>query len=162
MSIKIELNDGAAGLFRSMVVKRCAELKEQILFLTDELKANEELLKQLSSEAFPDIARPHTIYGGKNIVTEEKPIIAEYSKNWTWEAKIKYVINEADRALTTAEIVKRIMEIEPYLRDRSKIVASVSATLSIKVRIGVFISTGLDERNETLFDLPGRIVNALL
>lgn len=157
MSIKIELTENTASTLRGVIAKRCTLLKDEIERLQAELNDNEDLLKQLSGNS---AAVRHTIihggmfYGGGDAMPIDKPTIAEYSKDWTWSTKIIYVMREAGAPIGTADIVKRIMEIEPYLTDRSKIVGSVSATLSVKSREGKYFRlVSVNDRGENVFEL---------
>lgn len=155
MAVKVELNDAAANLFKSLVIKRIIELKDQIGILKAELTENEILLKELSQD----------YSSGVSIMNNPPPPLfkvedSDYKPTWTWEEKIKYILNGSELPLSTADIVKKIMDLEPNKYERASLVGSISATLSIKSKPGkTFAITGKNDRNENLFTTNSKLVN---
>src|SRR5690554_5638953 len=48
-----------------------------------------------------------------NVVQDDLPPAADYRKNWSWSAKIRYVLRLQGHCLTSREIVEKIEELEP-------------------------------------------------
>ncbi|WP_276370315.1 hypothetical protein [Chryseolinea sp. H1M3-3] len=53
-----------------------------------------------------------------------------YRENWSWSQKIKYVIEDAGRCLTTRQIIDRLRNFEPLIGNP---INSVSGTISGKI-----------------------------
>jgi hypothetical protein len=71
---------------------------------------------------------------------ENFPFTEPYLDKWPWARKIKFALGSEKKPLTTKEIVDILCKYEPSLiNDRKKVVASISATLSVKsvTRIGI-------------------------
>lgn len=178
MSVNIQINNKSLKIFTVLLLERINKLKQQIEAQKAEIDSKqndleeaEGLLKQLSKfssfieeESIIDNNSDNlAVYRHLYSYDDTKPTVAEYNKSWTWEAKMKYILKESGRPMGTADVVKRIMEIEPYLTDRAALVGSVSATFSIKSKPGKsFIVVGKNERNETIYDLAdNNVLNVL-
>lgn len=71
-----------------------------------------------------------------------------YDKSWNWVPKIKFIIKEAKKPCSTAEIVAGVLDHEPERKqNRKKVVASVSSVLSSNHGEGKPFSRA--ERNNT-------------
>ena len=178
MSFNIQINNKSLKVFTALLLERINKLKQQIEAQKAEIDSKqndlneaEGLLKQLSQfssfieddDSAVSNSDISTTYRHLYAYDDSKPTVAEYNKSWTWEAKMKYILKESGRPMGTADVVKRIMEIEPYLTYRAAIVGSVSATFSIKSKPGKsFIVVGKNERNETIYDLADNNVLSVL
>src|SRR5690606_33269005 len=105
---------------------------ELIRYYTDKIKEMEAmiheyqgLLSQLTGEE-PKRLTPFTF-----TVKTADQVNSEYKKNWSWSAKIRYVLRKQGHCLTSREIVYKIMDLEPELTD--DIINSVSGSISSKI-----------------------------
>jgi|GEM_PF-1399151 len=76
-----------------------------------------------------------------------------YNKQWIWARKIQFLLEGG--GLTTSQLVKRILELEPEKEnERSRIVASVSAVLSSKSKADTDpFKKIVNDRNENVYSL---------
>jgi hypothetical protein len=149
MSVDIKLNY-SSGSFAKWLVERRKEIHEQLrpfLHLIQEDRELEAIQASLSS--------PSLFEGSGSIpaaIISDIPTVADYDKNAMWINKVLFVIREKGEAMTSSDIVKRIMEIEPYL-DKKRTYNSVTATISMKSKEGEpLISKETNTRNEKLYE----------
>lgn len=65
----------------------------------------------------------------------------EYPINGTWNQKIQFILFNETNSLTSGEIVDSVVKKEPDL-ERSKVMTSISATLSAATDKGIYIKEG--------------------
>lgn len=76
----------------------------------------------------------------------------KYNLDWTWVDKIEYILQEANKALTTSEIVTRVIRLDPKLEGHErKVLGSISAVLSAKSKPGGRFKRGENERGALVF-----------
>lgn len=83
---------------------------------------------------------------------------AGWEPEWTWENKIKKLMETSTKPLSTSEMADKILTYEPW-RERSKIVASISAILSTKSKPGGLFSKSEDLRGNYLYTLSGSAID---
>ncbi len=77
-------------------------------------------------------------YQEERIPAQENPNVGKYRTAWNWARKVKYVLEMTGKCMTTREIIEEIKELEPSLTEDP--MASVSGTISGKVRLGVMFN----------------------
>ncbi len=82
------------------------------------------------------------------------PQESHYSTKDTIIGKVKYVLAESGREMTTSEIVSRLLDIDEIFRgDKNKTAKNVSTILSVNQGVGKVFKRRQDERNNNLFSL---------
>ncbi len=178
MAVNISISEKNLKAMIALLTERSAKLNVQITDLLNEKEEVDLLLKELlpssysTSNKVQQLDDNYTASSGWSITEllniidrtkgqlaaknaeELKPTINGFNKDWTWEAKIRFILKEKGEAMSTADVVKRLMEIEPYLTDRSSLISSISATFSIKSKPGgPFILAGKNHRNEAIYEM---------
>lgn len=153
-----ELNDiNHIKPIESLILQRIDEIKRKednleatILELQRERAQLEYSLNWLKENTVPS-----PIVGKEQNFTVSETAPEGYKAIWTWETKIKFIIefHEILGDLTTSEIVNYIMEYEPDRYERAKVVASVSAVLSQKTKDGGVFKKRYNERNEYIYSI---------
>lgn len=60
----------------------------------------------------------------------------EYRTSWSWTLKIKYALQKLNQTVTTRDIIAKILELEPSLKQKD-IINSISSTISTKATKGI-------------------------
>lgn len=120
----VNLEDGEVAILLEAYSDKKKSLEEEIQQLTNELNKLNNRISQLKGTGFSvGVANPKTN-------SSLSPVI-RYDPEWTWNEKIKYVFDAADRKpLTANDIVNGILTCQPSL-DRTAVMKSVSATLTV-------------------------------
>lgn len=132
--------------FKLFIANKIDSLKKELIELEgvyDSISRNKLTIPKVDSSPVKPMVSP--------VATDSDE---EYNQTWTWIQKIKYLLIRFG-PLTTTEVVGKILEFEPdRSSERTKVVASVSAVLSInsKPEKNVF-GKGLTERNENLYSV---------
>ena len=117
--------------------RRITEIHAQIDELLAEKSELETILGKYSEEVDGEVER------SEHIKKEE----AAYDPNSSWWAKVYYILRQSESALTTAEVVDKLILIDDKI-DRSKMIRIVSSTLGTKANSGVltrFKAEGKDQ-----------------
>lgn len=82
------------------------------------------------------------------------PVVAgtSYNPEASQIQKAEFVLKEADKPLTTAEIVNRIIELEPS-KDKRKTAASLSAVLGDYCKRNKVVTRRVNENKELIYSL---------
>lgn len=125
---------------------------------TDDLLQQEfkEFLKQKVEKTRQDLAMLESLINSKPFgVIQSEPTIEVksdgYNYNWTWKQKIEFILMK--KSATTAEIVDEILKHEPNRYIRSKVVASISAVLSVGSKENGIYTKSPNVRGENVYAL---------
>jgi hypothetical protein len=125
----LTINEATASYLLSTTNKRVEEIERQINTLKTEKDHLTNIISQLTS-----IKKNVSAVNSISFQTPAETSVDGYTPKWTWTKKIDFVLQKKGRPLTTTEIVDTLLnEYEPNSNlDRSRVVASISATLSMK------------------------------
>ena len=151
MSTLIPIPESAANSIKDLLLTDLAEKRERLKAIELECKELEYLITQLSPTQ-------NLLHGYSEIQEDNISALASelgYKDTWTWERKIKFIMEyKANVGLTTTEIVSTLIELEPNVKkNRSKIVASISAIISTKSKGGKAFYKEINDRNENVYYL---------
>lgn len=146
MSIKIEIPQLHVKHLIEFYSKKVDDLRLSIKALENELQEITSIMAQLNTTEQPD----NIVY--KGILSKAPQFNDGYSVKFTWERKIVFVI-EKYGPMTTSEIVDKIISAyQPELKqERKRVVASVSAILSMKSGVGKLFSKSSNDANEFVY-----------
>lgn len=148
MTLNIQIGDTAAKTLRTVLLEQLRGKQEAIKAMQAECQELEHLLSQLNFTHIP-FPQQHENTPITNLAQQ-----FDYKENWTWEQKIKFIIEHKGRPLTTTEIVATLIQFEPkWGIDRAKAVASISSVLSTKSKEGGVFVKDYNERNEYIYDV---------
>ena len=149
MTYQIQITDLTADTLKELSLKELAAKRDKLKILEEECKVLENLIGQLNVNSNESSAL---------IVPDHKTTLAHeigYNENWTWEDKIKFILNyRENKGLTTSEIVATLGELEAKYGirgERSKAIGSISAILSTKAKDGKVFYKKLNERKENTY-----------
>lgn len=128
--------------FSEYITEQLKEAKDQVMELESILA---DLNKGNGASLMKALAHP------PSQVNQSHPINDGYKINWTWQQKISHILEKGN--FTTSEITAKILEYEPSkIYERAKIVASVSAILSVqsKNEDSLYIKSK-NERNQNVY-----------
>lgn len=124
MSTVLKLSDAQRQSLITLHKNRLSQIEKEKLEILD-------LLKQIDPENadWKNVdAKPFTIAGGSS---------ETYRVRWNWTQKVKYILKEVGHCLTTRDILDRICDIEPEVRNQHSAINSVSGTISGKSLKGI-------------------------
>jgi hypothetical protein len=118
--------------------QRISEINDQIEKLLDEKQELENVLRQYS--------------GAVDVVVEviDDTLKSEigYDPNSSWWTKVRYVLLQSESALTTADVVDRLILIDDRL-ERAKLIKIVSSTLGTKANSGVLTRSKVKGKDQS-------------
>ena len=147
MSVQPKISALTANGLKDWLKNELAEKRERLRILESECAYVETLITVLNvNQTIPSSEFPNTI--------SSVAIGLGYKDAWTWEKKIKFILEyKGNVGLTTSGIVTILIEMEPdyFIKERrSKAVASISAVLSSKTKEGVFYKK-INDRNQNIY-----------
>ena len=119
-------------------------------------KEFKEFLTQKIEKTRKDLAILESLISGNKLGFSDVPptnveSLNGYNPKWVWKKKIEYILNQGDA--TTSEVVDTILKYEPNKFIRGKVVASISAILSVGAKEGGIYTKTLNDRNENVYGL---------
>ncbi len=138
MPINIQIDDKDASQFialfkhvRQDLLKQAEETKAKIARVDAQIHA---LIN--GTATFVDVT-PTAEEIDETFVSSRSHKNPPYDKKWTWFKKVKFIITEKGGQAGTKDIVNRILEIEPELKERrEQIVRTISSFISTSVKEG--------------------------
>lgn len=142
-------------------------LEEQLFKLESELDKAKKLVSEKESLVKETRAALNAIRGVSDYEIDKSETVAGADKplrfieseapewwesEWTWENKIKKLLDTAGRPLSTTDMADTIMKYEPW-RERTKVVASISAVLSQKSKAGGVFTKTTDLRGNFIYTI---------
>ena len=126
MPVNINIPDNQIDTMIKFYVDRQKEKRELILSLEKEVREFSSTIMQLrNAKSKPTHLNPESI--------ETIPSEKVYSPKWPWVKKIEFAMNEANKFITTKEVVEILTNYEPeFIADRKRAIGSISSTLSVK------------------------------
>ena len=141
MTIKLEIKETDVEPLKQFYQNRLNQISGQIDMLKADLEGITRVLAKLNSEPLNGEERIESIQRKNG-----------YPAKGTWVDRIEFILNNANKPISTSQIVKEIItRYQPEL-ERGKVVASVSATLTAKAHENRYLKTK-NEKNENTFQL---------
>jgi hypothetical protein len=149
--MSLQTIDSSTVQLGAVLSRKIANVREKMRIIESDFKEVEILLAQLNDKALANITVGDDLETARLLADE-----LGYNSNWTWEKKIRYVLESKENVgLTTSKIVNNLSRFEPQFilkKDRKKAVASISAILSAKSKEGIFYKK-INERKEYVYFL---------
>lgn len=122
MSSVIELAPEDLPILLEAYDNKRKQLREKMREITIEIKKLDERIARIKNPQAHGTAVVNTIvYPGL--------VDLNYNVNAVWNDKIKFILKEHGGALTSSQIVTRVLQLEPN-KERLQVMRSVSATLA--------------------------------
>jgi hypothetical protein len=122
-------------------IRDVEKYREVIDDLLNKNQLLEDVIKEMEDKSAPNKGNvgPKASSNTANTLNPEDYAVKEdgYNPIWTWQQRVSHILNKSERPLTTTDVVAEVIRLEPrYTHERSKVVASVSAVLSVNSKEG--------------------------
>lgn len=126
MEVTVNVDEKAVHPMIQFYESRYQQVKEGAMKLYDEAKQIAKVISQLKYKELE--IKPKSVVSSST-VTEDK----EYSKEWSLNRKIQFIIGKNNKPLTSNEISSQLLMLDKSLaKDREKTIKNVSTILSIE------------------------------
>lgn len=126
MEVTVNVDEKAVHPMIQFYESRYQQVKEGAMKLYDEAKQIAKVISQLKYKELE--IKPKSVVSSST-VTEDK----EYSKEWSLNRKIQFIIGKNNKPLTSNEIASQLLMLDKSLaKDREKTIKNVSTILSIE------------------------------
>ena len=130
-----------------------AQLRDKIAELNNEADSIHKGLEAIRPEE-----RVESHLTIPSILNNQKQV--SYNINWVWIKKIRFVLEQSFREMSTADVVDALIELQPALKpERVKIVSNVSALLGQQTKsASPLFSRRKNDSGEWIYKLIGKPV----
>jgi hypothetical protein len=123
MPVRIEIQDNHIQSLIGFYINRLRILREEIIGRENEFKEISATIQQLKRKG--EMPKTSSVHVQVNL--------SDYTENWPWLRKVRFVMEQKNKPLTTKDIAETLTDFEPSLLiDRKRAIASISSILSSK------------------------------
>jgi hypothetical protein len=142
MPLQVTIPDEDVKNLMHYYIQQRNELQSQIAVLQDRINRVDAIINQFRMGVMASNQQ-----NGRQI---KLPAMEGYSDNWTWGKKIDFVLRQAGRPLSSRQIMERIHQLEPDIKE-NLLKNSVPGTVSSLVAAGALLRELNEETKEMMY-----------